>query len=506
MIPAAAYAGYSSDLQDEMSITGQLDEIRAFAAKNGYEVVSIFADRAERGSSDVRPQFLELQAAVKSPTCPFKAVIAWKSDRIARKYELAAGFRGFLRRRGVALLFVAEPNIDGPVGALLSAVMDGMNEFYSANLGENVKRGMRTAVSRGYASGGTALYGYRKIRIEIDGRLRYRWEIDPKTAPIVRRIYAEYAAGAGLRTIARSLNEDGVPAARGGKWNTSQVHALLFDRRDGYLGRLTYGKCSRKEPEPGSGIRKGNTSKTLLSREEWTVCEDAHPALITPELSAAVDAAHSGRTPISEIMERTKRTRLLSGLLRCGVCGKKYVVTTNSKGRHYYACYSARWETSCGNRYVPQSAIESAVKKAVVRKMRTLEKEILRAIKEGKRATTPVELRDIAVEREAVKKKQERLIDAISEGVLPFDLAGERLKALQNTLERLAFEEKELQGHFSKNVDSTAALDGLRALPEGWQEDEEVFRALLLFLVDSIEIHRTHATINYKIPVKPSQI
>lgn len=214
MIPAAAYARYSSDLQDEMSITGQLDEIRAFAAKNGYEIVSIFADRAERGSSDVRPQFLELQAAVKSPTCPFRAVIAWKSDRIARKYELAAGFRGFLRRRGVQLLFVAEPNVDGPVGALLSAVMDGMNEFYSANLGENVKRGMRTAVSRGYASGGTALYGYRKVRMEVDGRLRYRWEVAPETAPIVRRIYAEYAAGAGLRSIARALNEDGIPAAR----------------------------------------------------------------------------------------------------------------------------------------------------------------------------------------------------------------------------------------------------------------------------------------------------
>ncbi len=506
-IPAAAYVRYSSELQDELSIQGQLDEIRAFAAKNGYEVITVFADRAERGSSDSRPQFVEMQLAVKSPTCPFKAVIAWKSDRIARKYELAAGFRGFLRRRGISLLFVAEPNIEGPVGSLLSAVMDGMNEFYSANLGENVRRGMKTSVSRGFASGGTAPFGYRKIQVPGDnGKMKWKWEVDPLTAPIVRRIYEEYISGKGLISIANGLNADGIKSARGGQWHSGQIWATLFSQRDAYLGRLTYNKYSRKEPEPGSGTKKGNTRKERRDLSEWVIFENAHPAIITPEQGMAVDGIRQGKEPLSKELDRKKEIRILTGLLRCGVCGKKYVIARGKKDRKYYACSSSRWGTSCGNRYVRCEQTEDLVKSIICNRVDTMEEEILKAIEEEPKVLEPVELKDIATEKDEIRRKMGNLVDAISEGIIPKDLASERMKTFQNALERLSFEEKALRHHFEQKEASGAALAELGELPEGWKDNDEFLRAVLLALIDRIEITVSGILVHYKVPISPDLI
>ncbi len=483
-IPAAAYVRYSSELQDELSIQGQLDEIRVFAERSGYEVVSVYADRAERGSSDTRPQFVALQDAAKSPTCPFKAVICWKSDRIARRYELAAGFRGFLRRRGIALLFVAEPNIDGPVGSLLSAVMDGMNEFYSANLGENVRRGMKASVARGYASGGTAPFGYRKIQVPADnGKMKWKWEPDPETAPIVRQIYEMYAqGGVGLQSICTWLNGQDIKTARGGIWHPGQVWALLFMQRDAYLGRLTYNKFSRKEPEPGNGIRKGNTAKTRRSIAEWTITEDAHPAIISPELAARVDMARSGREPLSETISRKKEIRLLTGLMRCGICGKKFVKSAGRNGRKYYCCSSSKWDASCGNRYFRCEETEERVVSAIRKRVDTLEAEIVEAIRQGENEEPhiPAALFDLEREREELKRKQSNLVDAISDGIIPKDLAAEKMKALQNALERITFE-AEVQRHQSEKKSlSMSILDDLAGLPEGWFNDESILRSCVV--------------------------
>ena len=97
---AVAYARYSSAGQRDVSIEQQLQDIRAYADREGYTLVHEYADHARSGFKKVerRVEFQRMLAAAKAGK--FAVVIVWKTDRFARSREDAAAwaeaFRGGL--------------------------------------------------------------------------------------------------------------------------------------------------------------------------------------------------------------------------------------------------------------------------------------------------------------------------------------------------------------------------------------------------------------------------
>ena len=140
----AVYSRVSSDKQDvDLSISAQLRALRDYAAKHGYQVVREYVDEAESGRTAARPAFREMIALAKTNQPPFEAILVWKLNRFARSRVDSITYKALLRGKGIQVISINEPLDDSPSGQLLEGVIESIDEFYSANLGQDIKRGMR---------------------------------------------------------------------------------------------------------------------------------------------------------------------------------------------------------------------------------------------------------------------------------------------------------------------------------------------------------------------------
>ena len=137
---AVIYARFSSEKQNEASIEGQLRECLQYAEYNNIQVVGNYIDRAQSAKTDHRPEF---QYMIKdSYKHEFDCIIVWKLDRFARNRYDSAYYKNVLKKNGVRVISAKETISQGAEGILLESLLEGMAEFYSAELAEKVKRGM----------------------------------------------------------------------------------------------------------------------------------------------------------------------------------------------------------------------------------------------------------------------------------------------------------------------------------------------------------------------------
>ncbi|HUV52604.1 MAG TPA: recombinase family protein, partial [Dehalococcoidia bacterium] len=187
----ASYARVSSERQAEkdLSIPGQIKSLREYATRNGHTVVREFTDEAETGRTSDRPAFREMIALSRLKHPPFEAILVWKLSRFARNREDSIIYKSLLRKQGIQVISINEPIEDSPSGRLLEGVIEVIDEFYSANLAEDVTRGMRDNAAKGYLNGGKTPYGYRRVKVKDGQTTRSKLEPDEATALIVRRIF-----------------------------------------------------------------------------------------------------------------------------------------------------------------------------------------------------------------------------------------------------------------------------------------------------------------------------
>ena len=134
------YARYSSDNQREESIDGQIRECKEFAEKNDIRIIDTYIDRALSAKTDNRPSF---QQMIKdSSKGLFDVIIVWKLDRFARNRYDSARYKAQLRKNGVKVISANENISEGSEGIILESVLEGMAEYYSADLSEKVIRGL----------------------------------------------------------------------------------------------------------------------------------------------------------------------------------------------------------------------------------------------------------------------------------------------------------------------------------------------------------------------------
>ena len=199
---AAIYARYSSDLSRDASIEDQVRLCRAYAVRAGWEVTQVFEDRAISGASTIRPGYQRLLEAVLAGS--IDVVLAEALDRLSRDQEDIAALHKRLRFLGVKLITASE----GEIGDLHIGLKGAMNALYLKDLADKTRRGLEGRVRAG-RSGGGLCYGYDVV----PGDERGGRTINPDEAAIVRRIFAEFAAGRSPKAIARGLNDESVPGS-----------------------------------------------------------------------------------------------------------------------------------------------------------------------------------------------------------------------------------------------------------------------------------------------------
>lgn len=135
-----------------------------------------------------------------------------------------------LKQHGIRLLYAKEIIPDGPEGIILESLMEGLAEYYIADLRQKVKRGHRENAIKGFAIGGQPPYGY-----QIADK---KYQINEHEAWIVRYIFENYDAGCTATEIIRNLENMGVKNRKGGLITKNGIYTML--RNEKYIGRHFY--------------------------------------------------------------------------------------------------------------------------------------------------------------------------------------------------------------------------------------------------------------------------
>lgn len=296
MKTAAAYIRVSTSDQMEYSPDSQLKCIRDYAEKNGFSLPEEYIFREEDGVSgrgaEKRTEFRRMIAAAKRRPRPFDCILLWKFSRFARSRTDSVLYKSLLRRQGIEVVSVSEPLGDDKTSILIEAMIEAMDEYYSLNLAEEVRRGMSEKVSRGEPVTAPP-FGYR-----TGGK---RYVPDPDEAGAVRLIYSDFLSGLSCGEIAEKLNAAGFRTRRGGQWEGRGVRYVL--KNPAYSGALRWnpGGPLGRGPSDGGAILTEHCHEPLVSRETW----DAAQARL-----GAGNPRRRGSPPC-----------MLRGLVRCGSCG-----------------------------------------------------------------------------------------------------------------------------------------------------------------------------------------
>lgn len=182
-------------------------------------------------------------------------------------------------------------------------------------------------------------------------------EIDDAQAEVVRQIFNWYANGGSPRWIAGELNRRGVPAPGAsykrkkrttlhGTWSPSVLHGdpkigtgLLHNEL--YIGHLIWNRRDWvRDPDTNRKVPR------LRPQAEWIEKDLPHLRIIDQALWDRVQTRQQSRPPMRKATPPMNVKYLLSGLLKCGVCGSSFVMA----GVHHYACAGYLNRRQCTNR------------------------------------------------------------------------------------------------------------------------------------------------------------
>lgn len=299
MKTAVIYARYSSERQTEQSIEGQLRVCNDYAERNDIVVVDTYIDRAMTGTNDNRTEF---QRMLKdSSKQAWDIVLVYKLDRFSRnKYEMAM-HKKTLRDNGIKLVSAMENIPDTPEGIILESLLEGMAEYYSAELSQKVKRGMNESRHKGQFTGGHLIYGYKIENKKV--------VIDEEKANVVREIFEKYASGVFVKDIIADLTERGI-YNRGKPFARATIYKMLSNEK--YSGIYRY-----------NGELFANIYPRIIPENTYK------------QVREKIDENHYGKHNSTAIY-------LLKNKVICGYCGKSIASETgtskNGKLNRYYKC------------------------------------------------------------------------------------------------------------------------------------------------------------------------
>lgn len=370
------YARYSSDNQRPESIDDQVRACYEFAAARGYVVdpAHIYKDQAKSGVLKDRPGLEALLAASRAHQ--FEAVLVDDLSRLSRDNHFLLTLYAEFRFNDVRIISRADSLDSDDQHAKLGFQMRGIvNELYLDDLREKTLRGQKGQKARGFIVG-ESTYGYRSVpvgemRVDRRGRPRpdgYRMVIEPAEAAIVQRVFTNFSDGKAITAMVKTLNVEGVKGRRRIRngWSPATVSRLL--RNEKYIGRWMWNRTgTRRDP------RTGRLRKFPKPESEWHLVEDESLRIVRQDIWDRVMARwkeiartwprRSGKRGFEGRQRsyvETHPPHLLSGALRCGVCGGA-MGQVSGKGAGYYGCLGAA-KHACANRLlVPRRLTERKV-------------------------------------------------------------------------------------------------------------------------------------------------
>ena len=454
-VDVALYLRFSSERQKEQSIEGQLRDCISYCKRKGYRIVAIYVDRATTARKDVEKRVYFQQMISDSVHREWQYVIVWKLDRFSRNREDSAVFKMRLRKNGVKVESATENISKNPEGIILEAVLEGIAEYYSADLSQKITRGMRESALKCQCVGGHIPLGYK---IED-----HKLVVDPETAHIVQEAFQLYANGETVAEICRMFNAKGYRTAKGVEFNRNSFKSMFRNER--YIGVYTY-----------RDIR----------------IEDGVPAIIDKDLFETVSHRLSENAE-APARGKAKVDYLLSGKLFCGHCGASMngESGTSKTGaiHNYYTCYSRKRRKGCDKKPLKKEWIEFIVAQDA---MELLTDDVIEEMADMAIAQSDQDLKEntripeLTARQQEIEQSISNIAKAIEKGVAS-DTLLDRLTQLEkdkkDIAKQLAEEEK-----YIYRIDRDQIIFWLTKFKDGDIEDEEFRRHIIDLMVNSVTV------------------
>jgi len=489
MTIAWAYIRVSGDEQADrgLPVAGQREAIDAYAATRELSIARWFVDEARPGSTDHRDAFQSMMRGAHADPAPIQAILMWSWSRFSRSQTDAHYWKASLRRHGVQIRDVSgeTPEVEG-FEYVLESLIHWKDEQRLREISHDARRGQQTLARMGYVpSGCRPPRGFRVefVEVEITGRRRRlrRWVPDPEVWPLAERAWRLRLAGASYQRILRECR---------GLYRSEGCLATFF-RNPIYRGELVFG---------GTVI----PVEAMVTPEEWG------------QVNHRRGERHGGAYP-----RRRGGAYLLTGLVRCGQCGRALVGHRTSRqprndgyaraGWVGYRCPGRRIH-DCDLPFIGAGPLEDAVIDQLLEDV--LSPETLatqwEALQRSREAERPaIEARIAALDRDLTDADRAiaRILDAIEQAPEVSALVA-RLRARQTDRDRLARDLADAravaQAAGAGPPDVAALREELRAALARRGEDSarmEAARAVLGRFVEEIRVDAQRvAIIRFRIP------
>ena len=458
-----------------------------------------------RAISTKRESFKEMLGAAALKSHPFDTIIVHKLDRFSRDSLESFTSKAILKRHRVRLISVQEPVVgsDAPEDAFMEHILVGMAEFYSKNLAREIRKGLTERIRQGFLVFRPP-YGYRREVIEKrEGQKRVRTisrpVINDPAAAVVKRIFELCDRGIGYKKITNILNNDGHRTSQGKRFAKNHIYWIL--RNKAYVGVLEYNFRQRYGPV-----------------EPMTI-PGFYPPIIDQQLFDRVQrrlrltAANFGNSYTN------RTTYLLSGLVICDACGRRYLGTAAKGGKfHYYSCgsYLKGGKGTCAARLINKNKLEGAVLAKIQeeilspKNIRTyIERVIEDALKKEDKPAPEQQAVELALAD--LQSRLRRWETALESGALSIEQAAERIKELHEQRQDLLKKKQALDGDRRgvKTISAipTAKMDAyITALRRRLAERQlGAKREFLQELVKEVRVRGDNVTLTYKLPLAPAE-
>ena len=414
MKTAVIYARYSSERQTEQSIEGQLRVCQDYAKRNDIIILDSYIDRAMTGKNDNRASFQKMLKDSNKSNWDY--VLVYKLDRFSRnKYEMAI-HKKTLKDNGVKLLSAMENIPDTPEGIILESLLEGMAEYYSAELAQKVNRGIKESWLKGLATGGGHAYGYDIVN--------KKYVINPQEAEVVKEVFTKYSQGYNANTIAKSLNKRHLLRSDGKPFDNKYLYILLH--------------------------QKHFTGKVLRQGEEY---DNIYPQIISEELWQKVCMINE-ENKLSPSRKKETFEYILTGKLVCGECKHKMVgdsgTSRTNKVFYYYVCPSKRRKREkCNSKSFNKKDLEDLVISTTTELLNNDQNidyiaQKVFELHKNKANNNPA-LKTLLKKCDELLKASKNILNAIEQGIIT-DLTKSRLTELENEIYQIEFDiDKEKQ-------------------------------------------------------------
>ena len=465
---AVVYARYSSHNQTEQSIEGQLAAAKAYADAKGYTIIHEYIDRAMTGRTDNRDAFQQmLNDCAKRK---FQVIIVWKVDRFGRNREEITFNKYRAKKNGVRVEYVAESLPDTAEAVILESVLEGMAEYYSLQLSQNIKRGYLENAKKCKYAGGRVPFGYK-----LDEEKHFI--PDPSTAPVVCSIFRAYADGATVTEIINDLNAKGIKTSQKEPFTKNSLGTLLKNEK--YIGIYDF---------------KNGTVRI----------EDGVPALIDKDTFYRVqEMLKINRRAPAQTWNRADY--LLTDKLFCGHCGGAMVgfsgYSKHHVKYHYYQCVNHTRAKSCDRKAVKQEVIEEIVLEKT--KQIISDDAVLEFIAEKTWQyyltldNTQKEINAMKAKRDETDRAITNLMHAIEAGLPMNDITRKRINELNEQYEAQTAALKSMELKASLDITKNTILYFLKQFQKLDFSNRECQRRIIKVFVNSIYVFDDDMLITY---------